>query len=420
MTSISSKHILYFHLLLSIGFYLGFTRFVGRVIGFGGAQGDFEAAAAGNPVNQAAALLLLLMSLLLLFKSSRVNTTDLLRQGWIWLLLIAFFVISILWSSTPFISFRRIVAFSTIVLVCFVLANSFNARSLLNLIANAIVAAVVIGVVYQVYSGQKIVFGLTEQGAGLRGIFGDKNAAARTYAYGLLIFVGLEKYKTKLEIIGLVILVCALSVAQSASAIILAGLGCGLIITFKTFRGHNKRQNARRFAIALVLLLFGALIVVVLYDYLLQLLGRDQNLTDRTIIWRLITPFIESKPIIGYGFGSFWAGDYVTPFIERWGFIGNAHSGYLEAMLHGGLIGLGLLLTMLVLFVKAAIHNYLSLGEARELSELLLSICIVQIVLNYIGYIILNHNGVDMFIFLIAFFIVRAARKRETDLVESM
>jgi hypothetical protein len=86
-------------------------------------------------------------------------------------------------------------------------------------------------------------------------------------------------------------------------------------------------------------------------------------------------------------------------------------------MLHGGLIGLGLLLTMLVLFLKAATHNYLSSGEAKELSELLLSICIVQIVLNYIGYIILNHNGVDMFIFLIAFFIAQAARKKETDLV---
>lgn len=418
--TINSKHILYFYLLLSIGFYLSFTRFVGRVIGFGGAQGDFEASAAGNPVNQIAALLLLLMSLLLLFKSSRVNVRGLVSQGWIWLILIAFFAISIFWSSTPFISFRRIVAFSTLVLVCFVLANSFTARSLLNLIANAIVVAVILGFVYQVLTGQNIAFGLSERGLGLRGIFGDKNAAARTYAYGLLIFIGLEKYKTKLEIIGLIILVCALSVAQSASAVILAGLGCGLIITFKIFRGHNKRQNARRFASALILLIFGAFIVVLLYDYLLQLLGRDQNLTDRTIIWQLITPFIESKPFIGYGFGSFWAGDYVNPFIERWGFIGNAHSGYLEAMLHGGLIGLGLLMTMLVLFVKAAIYNYLSSGQAKELSELLLSICIVQIVLNYIGYIILNHNGVDMFIFLIAFFIVRAARKKETDLAGTM
>lgn len=416
--NISTKQILYFYLFLSVGFYLEFIRFFGRLMGFGGVQGDIEAAAAGNPINQASALLLLLISLLLLFRSSRINTKVLLRQGWIWLLLIAYFSISILWSATPFVSLRRVVAFSTIVLVGFVLVNTFSARSLLHFIANAIVAAVVIGFFYQLLTGQNIAFGLSERASGLRGIFGHKNAAARAYAYGLLLFVGLGKYKTRTEILGLIILVCALMVSQSASAIILAGLGCGLIIVFKTFRGNNKRQSTSRLLIALICLAFGAFLVGALYEHLLQLLGRDQNLTDRTIIWQLIIPFIENKPLLGYGFGSFWAGDYVSPFIERWSFIGHAHSGYLEAMLHGGLIGFALLLLMLCLFIKDATYNYLSSVQAKELSGLMLSICIVQIVLNYIGFIILNHNSVDMFIFVITFFIVAMARKKETDLAK--
>lgn len=413
--TINSKQILYFYLFLSVGFYLGFIRFFGRMIGFGGAQGDFEAAAAGNPINQASALLLLLLSVTLMVKSPHINPKDLLRKGWIWILLIAFFSVSMLWSVTPFITLRRVVAFSTLVLVGFVLANAFTSRSLLNLIANAIVVAVIIGFFYQISSGQNIAFGLTDRTASLRGIFGDKNGAARTYAYGLVLFIGLGRYKTKADIMCISILLVAVMLSQSASAVILASLGCGLVVIFKFFRGKNKRQNISRFIMVSVFLMLGAFVATFLYDYLLQLLGRDPNLTDRAIIWDLIAPYIESKPVLGYGFGSFWAGGYVASFIERWGFIGNAHSGYLEALLNGGLIGFTILIGLLALFVKSAISNFLSFNGTADYAELIIAICLVQIVLNYIGFIILNHNSVDMFIFVIAFFIAVSSTKRRVS-----
>jgi O-antigen ligase len=402
--NMSSKHILYFYLVLSAGFYLGFIRFFGSLIGVGGAHGDFEAAAAGNPINQASALLLLLMSIMLILKSPRINIRDFLSQGWIWLLLIVFFAASILWSATPFITLRRVVAFSTLVLVGFVLVNAFTPRSLLSFIANAIVAAVVIGVFYHLLSGQNIAFGLTDRSAGLRGIFSDKNAAARVYAYGLILFIGLGKYKKKSEIIRLSILLLAVLLSQSASAVILAFLGCSLIFTFKFFRGKNKKQNATRIIIIMIVLVSGALIAGALYEYLLELLGRDSNLTNRAIIWELLTPFLESKPVLGYGFGSFWASDDVSPFLERWGFIGNSHSGYFEAMLNGGLVGFCLLIALMSLFAKYALSNYASRQSYKDYSELVLAILISQAVLNYIGFIILNHNSVDMYVFLLAFF----------------
>jgi O-antigen ligase len=409
--AISGKQILYFYLLMSVGFYLGFIRFFGSFLGFGGVQGDFEAAAAGNPVNQASALLLLLMSIILILKSPRVSLKGFVSQGWIWILLIAFFAASMLWSATPFVTLRRVVAFSTLILVGFILVNAFTPRSLLNLIANAIVVAVVIGVFYQLLSGQNIAFGLTDRTASLRGIFGDKNGAARVYAYGVVLFVGLGKYKTKAEIISLSILLLAVMLSQSASAVILVLLGCGLIFTFKFFRGKNKRQNISRFIMVLTVMILGVFLVSIFYNYLLLLLGRDPNLTDRAIIWDLIVPYIASKPVLGYGFGSFWAGGYVATFIERWGFIGNAHSGYLEALLNGGFIGFTLLIGLLALFVKSAISNFISFNKTADYAELIVAICVVQIVLNYIGFIILNHNSFDMFIFVIAFFIA-ASRVR--------
>jgi O-antigen ligase len=411
---IQNKQLLWVYLLLSIGFYAGFIRFLGTLMGFGGAQGDFEGAAAGNLVNQLVALSLLLMSLFFLLKSARLNIRQFLSQGWIWIALIGFFSLSLMWSATPFVSFRRIVGFSTLVLVCFVLANTFTAKSLFNVISNAIVAAVIFGFMYQVLSGQQIAFGLGDRDAGLRGIFQDKNAAARVYAYGLILFVGLQKYRTKTDIVGLSILVFALTVSQSASAIILATMGCGLVILFRIFRSNNKHYNFRRLMLVFILLAVATVIVSILYEYLLSLLGRDANLTDRTIIWELILPYIEDKPIFGYGFGSFWASGYVADFIERWGFIGNAHSGYLEAMLNGGVIGFALLVTLLVVFIKYALKNYVNGENKYDCAELVLAMCAAQAVINYIGFIVLNHNSFDMFIFSVAFFVAASALKKNT------
>jgi len=403
---ISSKQILYFYLLLSVGFYLGFIKFFGRIIGFGGVQGDFEAAAAGNPINQASALLLLLLSLFLILKSSQISHRNFIKQGWIWIILIGFFMLSIFWSSTPFVSLRRVIAFSTIVLVCFVLSNAFTPRSLLNLIANVIVVAIIIGFLYQWLSGQSIAFGLNDRAAGLRGIYGDKNGAARVYAYGLVLFVGLGRFKRKTDIINIGVLILALFLSQSASALLLAFIGCGLILIFKVLRGENKKQNIIRLFLILLLLATAAIMASMLYEYILQILGRDPNLTNRVIIWELIWPFIESRPILGYGFGSFWASGDAVSFIERWGFVGNAHSGYMEAMLNGGIIGLTLLILLIIVFIKLALKNYTNSVQRNDYAELALSVCMVQAVINYIGFIILNHNSFDMFLFTIMFFIV--------------
>lgn len=411
--TIQYHSLLKFYLLLAIGLYLGLIGFAGRLFGIGIEKGNLDAASAGNPFIQVAALTLLLMSGFMVLTNSKVTLQLFIRQGWVWGLLILFFAVSITWSATPFVSLRRVVAFSTLILVAFILVNFFTAKSLLGLIANTIVLLVVIGFIYQILSGHSVSFGLGERESGLRGIFTDKNGAARTYAYGLVLFVGLNKYKTKLDVLCVLILVLALMASHSASAIILAVLGCGIIFTFKFFRGKNKHQSFMRLGIIMAAAVLGTMLVASLYQHILSAMGRDANLTNRAIIWELITPYIYEKPILGYGFGSFWASDYVAPFVERWSFIGNSHSGYFEMMLAGGMIGFCILIVLLVLFLKWALSNYLARKTNQNVDELVLAICVVQIVMNYIGFVILNHNSVDMFVFVVAFFIC-VARVQKT------
>jgi exopolysaccharide production protein ExoQ len=79
-----------------------------------------------------------------------------------------------------------------------------------------------------------------------------------------------------------------------------------------------------------------------------QSLGRDSSLTGRTDIWDLVLAE-QKNPLFGAGFYSFWTGERITRFWDIYGpGMNQAHNGYLETYLIGGIIGVILLLGLLV------------------------------------------------------------------------
>ena len=169
-------------------------------------------------------------------------------------------------------------------------------------------------------------------------------------------------------------------------------------------RTRSPNINLRRVIIITLLLCVAAVVIYFLYAFLLSLLGRDPTLTNRTIIWGLMDKYIEAENTLGYGFGAFWASDAVLGFVERWGYIGNAHSGYYEALLNGGLVGLALVVILSLKIVKDLVQGYI-VSENSELLAALLAIILLQCVVNYIGFIIINHNSADMLIYTVISFI---------------
>nr|WP_136250264.1 O-antigen ligase family protein [Ningiella ruwaisensis] len=390
-------------LILSLGFYLSIIGFGENLLTGGG--GGIESSKSGSIVNQITGLSLLGICGILVWKSRRLSIKNLIKIGWpIWIL-ITYFILSLQWSYAPAISLRRVVALSTMVVTCLLLVRLFEPVSLLRILSNAIVLTVILGLVYSIVVGANISIGLTDRASGFRGIFNDKNAAARIYSYGVLLFVGLGRYKTKFDIFCLLLLVFAVAASQSATAVVMSVFGSGLIILFKMFKGKNIQNNLLRFVLLIVVLCIGSYIVNIAYEYILGLLGRDPSLTNRSIIWSLIDPLIDNEYLLGYGYGAFWVSEGAVPFIERWGFIGNAHSGYKEIMLHGGIIGTCILLFILGYQISKAIRVYISPYHS-ELSSFLLMMVLMQTVVNYIAYIIINHNSVDMFLYLICFFMI--------------
>jgi O-antigen ligase len=79
-----------------------------------------------------------------------------------------------------------------------------------------------------------------------------------------------------------------------------------------------------------------------------DLLGRDMTLTDRTNIWALVLQ-METNPIFGTGFQMFWSGErLIRMWLAYWWQPMSAHNGYIETYLDLGLVGVGLLAGFLI------------------------------------------------------------------------
>jgi exopolysaccharide production protein ExoQ len=111
-----------------------------------------------------------------------------------------------------------------------------------------------------------------------------------------------------------------------------------------------------------------ALLIALLagYDVLghvgrMLLLGRDDqadSLTGRVPLWGELLSYVQSRPLTGYGYNSFWDPEhiYAVSSTLQWG-IREAHNAYLDSTLSVGLIGTGLLvLAALLAALRAAIR----------------------------------------------------------------
>ncbi len=367
-----------------------------------GGKNTLEQAASGNLVRQLIGVIVLGVCGLCFLYLPRINVPEFFNRNKLLVCFLLFCILSVVWSVAPFVSFRRLIAFITLILASYVLVKSFTAESLLNFLLNTIFWVTLLGIAYTIVTGKGFSFGFSSRGYGLSGIFLDKNAAARLYGYGIVLQLALSRYRKKSDIFILCTLTLAMLLSQSASAFAMTLIGSSLVIGLQLFKGRNPSQSLSRFVIFVLILSFASTVLYFSYEYALSLMGRDPGMTNRTIIWELLLPFTEEKSFLGYGFGAFWVSSEAVAFSERWGFIGNAHSGYFEALLNLGKAGLYLKFIFLINFTVISVSNYVKGGKFALFT---LPVVIIQSISNYAGFVIFNHNSMDMVIFSLAYFI---------------
>jgi O-antigen ligase len=89
----------------------------------------------------------------------------------------------------------------------------------------------------------------------------------------------------------------------------------------------------------------------------LSVLGKDATLTGRTVLWAQVVSHIEDRPLLGHGYGAFWAPTAAAPERIRTA-IGwdtpHSHNGLLDEWLDLGFVGVLCLLGAYFLSLRRA------------------------------------------------------------------
>lgn len=91
---------------------------------------------------------------------------------------------------------------------------------------------------------------------------------------------------------------------------------------------------------------------------------QSESLTGRLPLWAQLSSFVSARPLVGYGYDSFWTPGRVEIASDEqgWG-IREAHNSYLDTTLSTGLIGLSLLVSAVLIGLFRAAATYTRSGH---------------------------------------------------------
>ncbi|WP_336352751.1 O-antigen ligase family protein [Pseudomonas atacamensis] len=383
--------------LFGVLFYtqvIGFFLRLGNVSTLDDAQQDLE----GNLANQVCGLLTLLVPLFFFIRHKVFLSKSFYRQNLFLLLFLGCVAASISWSSEPMLSFKRFVALLSVVFFAGFIAWRYSLERIAFLFGCVIGAAALVGLIFAVIRPDiAFISGGIRDGA-FRGVFAEKNAGARLNAIAILLLLPMIRQRNPMAMLYGLFALIAIGLAQSATAIALIVAGTASYAYFITLIRLRINRSLLAFTAATLVFFLLCGVLYANYAMLLELVGRDPSLTDRTLIWELLQPLIDAQFLKGYGFGAFWASADADAFITRWGYIGNAHSGYVETLLNGGLIQL---VALLLMFAQTLSKRYraITAHQSARYQACALVIIGLFVVTNYVAYVIPNYRSGEFLIF---------------------
>ena len=202
----------------------------------------------------------------------------------------------------------------------------------------------------------------------------------------VLIFLSSSKTALGLALVAPVLAILTLAIARTsrlAPVLILAAIVLGYVV-FGELAGFNTGRIA-------------------------YLLTGDSSFTGRTTIWAFSEMEIAQRPLLGWGYQSFWLVGADAPSVtEAPGWVKampNSHNGYYDAILELGYVGLGLLLVFLVttVHVIGRVMNY-----DTKRAWILLSVALFVMFYNFLETLWLRAFDVSWVVFVLV--TVEAAR----------
>jgi len=308
-----------------------------------------------SPVNRYVWLSLLALTVPILWVRLR-PAIRLALAAWPMLVLFGWFALTTQWALDHDASVRRVLVYVVFLVVAFAALLGAPRRHAAHLTLALCAGAVVLVDV----GSWPIVPGLAMTDLGFAGMHPQKNLAGEVSLFALLASATCLPFvrRRSLRILLFAIVVAApveLVASRSATSI---SLGVGLVILAPLVT-RLLRGPPIGLAVAGSLLLSVPAAALLAYLAWAGLTDHDPmaplrgvTLTERTDLWSFLIENIHQRPLLGSGFGSFWAIDpAVQPSLQTglWFSLGNdvanqGHDAYLDITAATGLIGLAMVL----------------------------------------------------------------------------
>lgn len=271
---------------------------------------------------------------------------------------LAFAGMSILWAFAPPLSVIRfaqqVMVVSSIVLPAMVVSRSPN---LLRGAFLCFAFAVVLNVFFVIGGYQTTADGIA---IGFSGFFQGKNYLGECGAIAFLLALHEILYPRARRMIGVAIAIIAIVImffANSKTSLGLAFLAPFLAGILLLFRRTMRLSPAIVLWSVVILYSVFAAITGFTMNRLSYMLYGDSSFTGRQFIWDFANFEIARKPLLGWGYQSFWlVGPGGPSVVDAPGWIKtmpNAHNGYYDTILELGYVGFVLLLA----FITTTLHR---------------------------------------------------------------
>jgi exopolysaccharide production protein ExoQ len=290
----------------------------------------------------------------------QVQLPVIIRQNqWLTIFFIYCFL-SIFWSDFPFVAFKRwIKVLGHPIMALIVLTEPHPVEAVIRLLKRCAYVIVPVSVLFIKYYPELGRAFDTWTGAAVNiGITTNKNTlGADCLILGFFFFWhllqtwagqrGRSRRNELVLTVGFLLMIWwLLSMAHSSTSEVSLFVGL-LIVVIVGLRVVDKKFIGT-YLIVGVLALAAAEWAFGIYANVIQLLGKDPTLTDRTLLWAELLK-VDINPLLGTGFESFWLGERFRSFAaSHWWAPNEAHNGYLETYLNLGLVGLFLLIGLLI------------------------------------------------------------------------
>ena len=268
--------------------------------------------------------------------------------------------LSFLWSIDPGLSQRRGIAIAMTTAAGLFMGARYDWQTLLRMLGFVWITVTVLSFATGLLNPSFGVMDEINVGA-WKGLFYEKNQMGGHMARAAFLcgFLFLMDRKGR-RLWGFGVAICSLMVLLSTSKTSLLGMMLGMGILFAAaWMKRGVRTGITSTWLGVIVMGLFAGIMVFAPEIIFTAVGRDPSLTGRTDIWLVLSDMIGERPLLGYGYGAFWAPDseqaYWVQEILEWD-APTAHNGWLEVAIATGLIGLSLLILDFMMTLARALR----------------------------------------------------------------